>query len=75
MIYETPAGYTRSPEGAKVPRFSYVISDEGGWLPGSFATRAAAEKALTLPHDKMVELNELINIGLSRDIQETDLQS
>ena len=34
----------------------YVVADEGGWLPGVYATRHAAHRALTIDIEVLDEL-------------------
>lgn len=41
---------------------TFVIADEGGWLPGCYDSRATADKALTVKH--------LENWGFLRRLQD-----
>lgn len=48
IIYETDDG-------------NFVISDEGGWLPGSYDTIETARYALEMDSDLLVDLRDRIN--------------
>jgi len=40
---------------------NWVIADEGGWLPGSYDSREAAEYAFGFPYTTLYRLQEEIN--------------
>ena len=51
----------------------FVIADVGGWLPGNYATRDTAARALEVPYKALHELQERINKGEHRPITMDDL--
>lgn len=51
---------------------SYVIADQGGWLPGVYANKRAAQYALMLPELVLADAANEVNRG-GRDITFTDL--
>ena len=54
---------------------SYVISSHGSWLPGAYATEAAARWALQFPDATLAELRDRVNVEEKRDITTDDLKA
>lgn len=59
------------PEGQS----GFVISSRGSWLPGSYATKAAARWAYQFANETLQRLHDRVNVGEGRDITTDDLRA
>ncbi len=54
---------------------SYVISESGCWMPGSYASATTALRAFDLTEQERSNLQETVNRTLQRDISDADIDA